>query len=116
MKDQIDKALALLLQRDVKLMLGTKIIRQGKLLIYTINEYIITVTFKNPKKQVKVYDVYYPYNIYHNSNKDLVFDYSLEELTGGKIDMMESLLSIGESQKTHKLFNSKLKFVVDTAG
>jgi len=113
MKNQIDTALADLLQRNVKLMIGPKIIRQGKLLIYTIDEYIITVTLKNLKKQVKIYDIYYPYSIYHEDNGELVFDYTLEELTGGKDEMIDELVEISKAGKTHKLFNEKLHFTVD---
>ena len=114
MKDYIDQYLNEYLQRDVKLMLDNKIIRQGKFLIYSTKDYIISFTLRNNKDQIKIYDVFYPYDIYINSNKRLVFDYQLEKLVTGVHTMADSILEVVKDTKTHKLFNRKLLIVSDT--
>ncbi len=111
MKEYIEEYLEPLLQCEVFFMLGPKKIKQGKLLVYTIKDYIISFTIRNNKNQLKSYDVYYPYDVYLDKNKRLVFDYTTDTLTTSNNELMELIELETKDTKNHKLFDSLLTIV-----
>ena len=111
MRNNIEKYLTELLQRNISFVTERKTLKQGKLIIYTIKDYIISFTINTPKNQVKIYDVYYPYSIYYDDSKRLTFDYSIETLANGQEQLAEDI--INRAEKTHKLFNKKLLILQD---
>ena len=98
-----------MLQRDVHLTCNCKNIKQGKLINYAMNDYVISLTIKNNKDQLKNYDVYYPYEV-TAENRTVTFDYTLETLTAGQSALQQSILSHSTNIKNHKLFDSRLVF------
>jgi hypothetical protein len=107
----IDKALASLLQHNIKLNVADKTIRQGKLILYTIKDYVVTITLRNHKKQLKTYDVYYPYRI-EEVGRDIIFDYKLSTLFNDHDPLIDSLAEFAKNSKNHKLFDRELRFTV----
>ena len=111
MKKHIEEWLSSLLQCNIQFVLGTKTIKQGKLLVYSVKDYIISFTIRNNKNQLKVYDVYYPYEARLNKKKQLVFDYSIDTLVSNKLDLVELISQESEDIKNHKIFDSELLII-----
>lgn len=103
-KQQIETALADVLQRDIDIICNNKTIKQGKLINYHINDYVITFTLRNNKKQLKSYDMYYPYDVQVESN-EILFDYTADTISSQN-DRLLQLLHATKPTKTHKHFNS----------
>lgn len=107
----IDQTLSTLLQHNIKLNVNDKTIRQGRLILYTIKDYVITITLRNHKKQLKTYDIYYPYRIKH-SDGDILFDYKLSTLFNDHDPLVSSIITFAKEIKNHKLFDQVLRFSI----
>ena len=103
-KQQIETALANVLQRDIHIICNNKTIKQGKLINYSINDYVITFTIRNNKKQLKSYDMYYPYDMQIDNDK-ILFDYTVDTLSSQNEQLLD-LLRATRPVKTHKHFDS----------
>lgn len=111
MVDNINESLSSLLQHNIKINVNDKTIRQGKLILYTIKDYVITITIRNIKNQLKMYDIYYPYSIYKDRS-DIVFDYKLATLFNDHDPLINSLQGFSKDIRNHKLFDQALEFVI----
>ena len=109
MKKIIEQVLSVMLQRDVQLTCNNKNVKQGKLINYAVNDYVITLTIRNNKDQLKSYDVYYPYHVTQQENT-VVFDYTVDTLTAGQQDLIDTVAAHSKEIKNHKLFDSRLVF------
>ena len=109
MRKTIEQMLSMMLQRDLQLTSNNKNVKQGRLINFACNDYVITLTLKNAKKQLKSYDVYYPYNVTQESGT-VVFDYTVDTLTAGQSGLIDVIMKHGKEIKNHKLFDSRLVF------
>ncbi len=101
--------LAEMLQRDIHLTCNNKNIKQGRLINYAVNDYVISLTIRNNKDQLKNYDVYYPYNVEQHDNT-VTFDYTIDTLTASQQGLQEVIATHSKDIKNHKLFDSRLVF------
>lgn len=99
----------MMLQRDLQLTNNSKNVKQGRLINFACNDYVITLTLKNAKKQLKCYDVYYPYDVTH-ADHTVVFDYTIDTLTAGQAALTDMIMKHSKEIKNHKLYNSRLVF------
>lgn len=111
-KQQIETALADMLQRDIHIICNCKTIKQGKLINYSINDYVITFTIRNNKKQLKSYDMYYPYDMQIDNDK-ILFDYTVDTLSSQNAQLLD-LLRATRPVKTHKHFDSMVSISYDS--
>lgn len=74
-----------ILQRDVEIMCGRKVIRKGTFILYTIKDYVITMIIKTPTTN-KSYDIYYPFDVTHENNA-VTLDYTLDKLLSKNISI-----------------------------
>ena len=99
-----DKYLTLLLQRNIKLTINSKIVRQGQLVLYSYKNFHIELYFKNKRDgSLRKTEIPIPFDIEYkeNSNK-LYFDYRLSSLCLAHIEPDISDID-------NKFINNKLK-------
>ena len=115
MKAQIDEYLKNILQRDVKFILNEKkVLRKGKLMLYSIKDYYVTFIISTPKCPKKVYEVYYPYEIRdEKDNKQVVFDYTLDTLTNNNVIYNNTLYNVAKKFNTHIFFDNQLRITYE---
>jgi len=108
MRHKLDKTLMDLLQRDITLTTNNKTIKQGKLINYVIHDYVVTITLKNHKNQLKNYDVYYPYDM-RQSRGMCILDYRVCTLVGEQTHLSDMIDHTRDrSTRQHKLFDNCL--------
>ena len=78
--EHVESILNTLLQRNLSFQINKKIIKQGKLVLFSVKDYYITFFIKVGSLQKK-YEVPYPFNVIHsklNNNHKVVFDYNVD--------------------------------------
>lgn len=103
-KQKIEQALSGALQRDIQVICNNKTLKQGKLINYSCSDYVVSLTLRNNKSQLKNYDMYYPYDMCIHDN-EIQFDYTMNTLSSEN-DHVLDLLSSVKSIKTHKHYDS----------
>lgn len=107
---QYDQYFKELLQRDIKLLLNSKVIRQGRLMLYSFKNFNIELYFKTNKSnnQTRKTDIPIPFAI-HSQDDIIILDYSLESLFPNmKAEDIKPDLPNTDS----KFFNSKVKIKI----
>ena len=100
----IESALCDVLQRDISIVCNNKTIKQGRLINFTINDYVMSFTLRNNKDQLKNYDMYYPYDM-EQSDNEILLDYTADTLSSQNERLLDLLHSI-KPEKTHKHYDS----------
>lgn len=95
------------LQRDVVLSLNSKIIKEGKLVLYNRKDYYFHLYLKMPNNnQQKKVEIPYPFNIIRKDNY-LILDYTLQSISKNDNELYFKLMSL--SQKCNsKFYNTKI--------
>jgi hypothetical protein len=105
----IETTLNQLLQRSLSFSVNGKIVKQGKLILFSIKDYHITFFIRVNGTQKK-YEIPYPFSVKNSKTKhgkySVVFDYTAETLAQINGDLLFKLKNI--SSKPSKLFNNKL--------
>ena len=100
-----------MLQHDIQLNCNNKTIKQGKLINYSCDDYIVTLVLKNAKDQLKSYDLYYPYHVSMQDHNTL-FDYRVSSFVAERGDLAQIINDYCKDIKTHKLFDQLVELVV----
>ena len=80
------------LQYPISFVLGTKTIKQGKLLIFKQSHYYIQITILNHRNQKETFEIPIPFRIEEYVHEGLVyFDYRIRALAGKDEDLEERL-------------------------
>lgn len=95
-----------ILQHDVEIKLGKKVIRKGTFILYTIKDFVITIHLKTPTSN-KQYDMYYPYDVVVDGD-DITMDYTIENLHINNPDIELDLQDACESNVVNKFYNQKI--------
>lgn len=105
-RDLVERKMSNLLQRDIKFILNSKVIRTGKLLIFNVKDFYacFTLSYGSDKK---IYELPFPFAI-NIHNDGVEFDYTLDTLSGGNTALLYRLKVLTKVKK-NKLFNNKLK-------
>lgn len=104
------------LQYPILFTLGTKTIKQGKLLIFKQTHYYIQITVLNNKNQKETFEIPIPFRIEEYMHEGLVyFDYRVKALAGKDEDLEERLLkarlkNLAPSQYYNKILEIKTQF------
>lgn len=106
--EEIEKKVNTFLQKKVRFLLDTKVLKEGKILLFCIKDFYCIFTLiieaKNNKKMI--YEIPYPYSIEVLQNK-IIFDYTVETFSRGDKPTKEIINRI-KTKKPFKLFNRKL--------
>tara|TARA_Y100000310_G_C20697677_1_gene826876 strand:+ start:3432 stop:3779 length:348 start_codon:yes stop_codon:yes gene_type:complete len=101
------------LQRNVIFEVNSKIIRQGKIILYNIKDFYISFNILTPKDVLKTYELPVPFEI-SLIEEGILCDYSISNITRNVNTTDYLIRSIyNKFGKKSKLFNNKLtiKFV-----
>lgn len=112
--EYVESILNTLLQRNLSFQINKKIIKQGKLVLFSVKDYYITFFIKVGSLQKK-YEVPYPFNVIHsklNNNHKVVFDYNVDVLAPINSDLYLKLKNT--TTKTSKLCNVKLDIIEES--
>jgi hypothetical protein len=113
MKQQLEQIFSNRLQRNLQLQSNNKTIKQGKLINYTVNDYVVTLMLKNNKNQLKSYDLYHPYDIHVHDDQSVRLDYRVSTLTTGQSALQEQIYTFLETTvKNHKLYDSQVDIII----
>lgn len=110
MIDLIEECCKGILQRNVKFILNDKkVLRRGKLMLYTTKDYFITFTIDTPKKIRKVYEIYYPFSITDDKDRSrLELSYNVDELTKDPAVKLHVFNSVQKKLPPSPFFGSHL--------
>jgi len=97
-----------ILQHDVEIKLGPKVIRRGTFILYTVKDFVITIHLKTDTAN-KQYDMFYPFDV-RIDNKSITCDYTIENLMRRKNnDLYTCLQSVSCNNKSNKFLDQTLK-------
>lgn len=111
--DNTEYALKTVLQKNVRFTVNGKAIREGKLILYQIKDYYISLTIFTKKNQTKQYEIPVPYKI-QLCGDNVIFDYTINNVT--KSDSIREWLITSLSNKIgkkSKLYDNKLTIEPD---
>ena len=80
--------------------------KEGRLILFTIKDFIINFTFKNHKGELKKYETPIPYEAHVNSGIG-VFDYRFESLAIKNSQLYMRIVTLNSNKKS-KLYNTVL--------
>ena len=83
--NKLQECMKTLLQRDIKLTINSKVLREGKLILFNLKDYYIECTLINKNNQQKIYEIPVPFTIDIKS-KYILFDYGINSVSKGDID------------------------------
>jgi len=105
---QTDYFLKTMLQRDVQFVVGTKVIKEGKIVVFNIKDFYISFVLTTKKNQNKTYEIPLPFNIYQKDTT-LYFDYTLSKVHRESAVMKHLINSVSKSiGKKSKLFDNMM--------
>jgi hypothetical protein len=98
-------------QKNICIVLENKILRQGKLLLFSIKDLYIYFTLTN-SNITKSFELPYPFDTYMEnlSSNVLILDYKIKTFTKG-IPTINSKVHSFKVQKTMKYYDSKVKII-----
>jgi len=80
------------LQAPIKFILGQKIIKQGKLILFKRAHYYIQITVQNTKSSKESFEIPIPFKTEEYISENLIyFDYRLSSLVGYSEDLLEKI-------------------------
>ena len=94
------------LQRDVVFSMDNKIIKEGKLILFSQKDYYLIFHLKNSNGDNKKYELPYPFNIDREKNY-LTFDYKIESISKNDSELYYRLLSLNKNQVS-RFYNNKI--------
>jgi hypothetical protein len=94
------------LQRDVVFSMDNKIIKEGKLILFSQKDYYLIFHLKNSNGDNKKYELPYPFNIDREKNY-LTFDYKIESISKNDSELYYRLLSLNKNQVS-RFYNNKV--------
>jgi len=106
--EEIEKKVNTFLQKKVRFLLDTKVLKEGKILLFCIKDFycIFTLIVETKNNKKVIYEIPYPYSIEILQNK-IIFDYTVETFSRGDKPTKEIINRI-KTKKPFKLFNRKL--------
>ena len=80
-QERIEDCLKTFLQKNIKLQVDEKVLKEGKLILFNVKDFYVIFTLKiYPKDELKKYEIPIPYKAYMKNGHG-VFDYRFERLT-----------------------------------
>lgn len=102
----LDDLFGYYLQRDVVFSIDSKIIRDGKLILFSQKDYHLNFYFKNNNGDNKVFEIPYPFQI-DKCDNHLVLRYDIETLSKEDDELYYRLLALNKKNNS-KFYNIKM--------
>ena len=105
---QLQECMKTVLQRDIKLVINNKVIREGKLILFNLKDYYIECMFIVKDNQRKTYEIPAPFAIDIHENK-ILFDYTIETATNNNLNNNVAIKMLAlEAGKKSKFYDNVL--------
>ena len=105
---RLQQCMKTVLQRDIKLVINSKVLREGKLILFNLKDYYIECTFIMKTGQQKIYEIPVPFDIIIDENK-IHFDYSIQHATKNNLDNSVTVKMLAlQSGKKSKFYDNVL--------
>lgn len=101
----LESTLNYLLQRDLNFIIDGKVVKRGKLILLSVQDYYITFYLKHNNEQKK-YELPYPFK-FVTDNHHLIFDYTLNTLAHHNDDLLFKVRSLTK-KKNCKIFDNRV--------
>ena len=105
--EQIEDLLKGCFQRDIQLTYKDKTLMSGKLVLYKITDYVVTLTFQ-VNNESKCIDLPYPFNV-EVVGSGFSFIYTLSSLCDNDTVLLKTIQSISKKRDS-KFYNGYIKF------
>ena len=97
-----------LLQRDIKLTINNKVLREGKLILFNLRDYYIECTLINKNNQQKVYEIPVPFDIDIQS-KHILFNYGIKQVAKRDVENIVTIKMLSSNiGKKSKFYDNTL--------
>ena len=106
---QIEDSLKQCLQKDIQIISKDKILISGKLILYKIIDYTITLTFQIDNESKNI-DIPYPFNIEKTVN-GFSFIYTLNSLCDNDSNLLSIIQGISKKRDS-RFYNSYVNFFI----
>lgn len=110
-KDSIEKKINNFLLKPLTFKLNDKIIKKGKLKIFTIKQFFIKFNLEI-NNEIKVFEIPYPYKI-HEKNNSLVFEYTLSSFCNSNNSELYYKLKTTDKKTSNKMCDNFLYMLTD---
>jgi hypothetical protein len=110
-KDSIEKKINNFLLKPVTFKLNNKVIKKGKLKIFTIKQFFIKFNL-DIDNEIKVFEVPYPYKI-HETNNSLAFEYTLSSFCNSNNSELYYKLKTTDKKTSNKMYDSFLYMLTE---
>lgn len=97
------------LQSKITIKCDNKVLKTGKLKLFTVKQYFIRFYLENEKKENKVLELPYPFLV-HNENNMLTFNYKLTSLSFNN-NKMTARLKYLKNSTTSKVFDNFVEII-----
>jgi hypothetical protein len=102
----IETKLKYFLQRDIVLSLNSKILKEGKLVLFSEKDYYLYLYLKHGNSQQKKIEIPYPFDITIKDNY-LILDYTLASISKNDSELYYRLMSLNQKNNS-KFYNNKI--------
>jgi len=102
----IEQAFINFLQKDLIFSIDGKIVKEGKLILFSKNDYYIHFTLKTSSDSKKKYEIPYPFNIKAGDGY-IVLNYEIDHLSDGKNELFYRLKSLNKRTNA-KIYNNRM--------
>lgn len=107
--DKIEKAVNKLLQQKIRFYVNNKLIRTGKLILFSIKDFYLVFTI-NIHQHRKTFEIPYPFEC-RAQDHNIVFDYGMQHLHHGVAEI-EQHAKLLQPKKTGKYFDCQASICI----
>lgn len=102
-----DKILQQLLQSKIVIKVDKKVLRTGKLKLFSIKQYFIRLHIENDKNVTKILELPYPFKMTYKDGVGCTLNYKLTSICNGHADTMNMLRSV-KCNSTNKIYDNEI--------
>jgi len=109
----IEDVLKKILQQNISIILGDKVLKKGKLVLFKQVHYCLELSLKNKDNNIKKIELPIPFNVENWEDDNLIyFDYRLSTLAKTKPQLQQLIQKLAVN-KPHKFYNQILEIEIN---
>ena len=99
-QERIEACLKTFLQKNIKLQVNEKVLKEGKLILFNVKDFYVIFTIKiHPKNELKKYEIPIPYHA-SIENGEGVFDYRFQNLSSKNSQLYVKIKCLNTNKKS----------------
>ena len=83
--EKIENFLRATLQKKIRIRVNNKTLREGRLILFSVKDFYMTLMLKTDEDVVKTYEMPVPFTVRVGKNTDAVFDYTIDTITRNEV-------------------------------